>query len=487
MGTLDEDVKLEEFFDALPGFFHSKLVDVPKIDPSSGLHFEFQHALNRFLRRALVSDSVVESVKIRRFEIYTNAALDVIIKPHRVYNCLWPILTSFNQLPRSIETASILERWSTAGEEDIARIARCTVADILRAIQNRDYRWIALAARQFDMSEDDLRDDIALGDDSVLLSVFIHMTRKVIHALPLNADILSPLSKLNIRNTHPELQNDFCVLWNEIVLEARRKGSYSAHVRVLREIRRLYIVLHQGTDAAPTSFDASTDSFDLILYQPSSYPLCNIAPYHTSRSKSQPIPSRSTAPQQAEEANIISGLSSSPDPASPYAPEFPPSSTTTDPVHITSQATAVAVPSIHESIQTVTLDLNRLVSTEISHLSPKSSLSTADLTTNIVCNDSPAPYIPIHELGEVSQTPSRTLVTFPHPDPVTVTVNPSTVPHPPSVSVGRQGEFSDATQPIYCLRPYVVVVSSSRSQHAWARGHNPIIRYTRHHSNLVHG
>jgi hypothetical protein len=444
MGTLDEDVKLEEFFDALPGFFHSKLVDVPKIDPSSGLHFEFQHALNRFLRRALVSDSVVESVKIRRFDIYTKAT-NVITKPHRVYDCLRNILAShFDQLPQSIETASILARWGTAEETDIARIAQCRVADILGAIQNRDYRWIALATKQFDVLEDVLRNNIARGDDSVLLFIFIHMTRQVIDTRPSNVEILSPLSKFNIRNTHPELQTNFCVLWNEIVLEAMKKGPCDWHVRVLREIRRLYIALHEGTDAAPTSFDASTDPFDFILYQPSSYPLCNIAADHTSRLESQPIPSRSTAPQQAEEAQIISGLSSSPDPASPYAQEFPPSSTTTNPVHITSQAMAVTVPSIRESIQMVTLDLNRPVSTEVSHLSPKSSLSTANLTTNIVRNDSPAP---IHESGEGSQTPSRTLVTFLHPDPVPVTVDPSTVPHPASVSV-EQGEFSDATQPI---------------------------------------
>ena len=48
-------------------------------------------------------------------------------------------------------------------------------------------------------------------------------------------------------------------------------------VEILKEIRHHYIALHQGTDAAPTAFSRSTDSFDRILCNPTSYPLCDIA------------------------------------------------------------------------------------------------------------------------------------------------------------------------------------------------------------------
>jgi hypothetical protein len=51
--------------------------------------------------------------------------------------------------------------------------------------------------------------------------------------------------------------------------------------------------------------------------------------------------------------------------------------------------------------------------------------------------------IPINETGESSQTPSVTLLTHSHPDPSPVTVTPSTIPHPPSVSVEQQGDSSD--------------------------------------------
>ncbi|KAI9447281.1 hypothetical protein BJY52DRAFT_360270 [Lactarius psammicola] len=45
----------------------------------------------------------------------------------------------------------------------------------------------------------------------------------------------------------------------------------------LRPIRNVYISLHQDTDSAPTQFSASTGNWDHILWEPSSYPVCNVA------------------------------------------------------------------------------------------------------------------------------------------------------------------------------------------------------------------
>ncbi|KAF8471367.1 hypothetical protein DFH94DRAFT_674368 [Russula ochroleuca] len=99
-------------------------------------------------------------------------------------------------------------------------------------------------------------------------------------------------------------------------------------------MRHLYIALHQGTDAAPTAFSASTDSLDSILRQPSSYPLCDIVSHRPGSTTHFPVsnshdvplltqPGDSTnaspylpshggttvpqGPQRAEQANIIVG------------------------------------------------------------------------------------------------------------------------------------------------------------------------------------
>jgi hypothetical protein len=78
-------------------------------------------------------------------------------------------------------------------------------------------------------------------------------------------------------------------------------------------------------------------------------------------------------------------------------------------------------------------------------------LSIANPSTKICHIDEPTPDIPINEIGETSQTPATIVLTgtFPQdPDPVPVTVTPSIVAYPPSVSVGQQGESSDTPESI---------------------------------------
>ncbi|KAH9054592.1 hypothetical protein EDB83DRAFT_2392684 [Lactarius deliciosus] len=46
--------------------------------------------------------------------------------------------------------------------------------------------------------------------------------------------------------------------------------------KILGPIRDVYLALHQDTDAAPTRFSTSTSLLDDILFDPTSYPLCDI-------------------------------------------------------------------------------------------------------------------------------------------------------------------------------------------------------------------
>ena len=67
------------------------------------------------------------------------------------------------------------------------------------------------------------------------------------------------------------------IMWNGDVQygDARRMV-----IRMLSPIRNVYIALHQDTNSAPTQFSASTDDRDYILWEPSSYPVCNVASHH---------------------------------------------------------------------------------------------------------------------------------------------------------------------------------------------------------------
>jgi len=470
IGALGNDETLERLFEAIPGFFSSPLVKNLKRPLPRAVRSKFVDSFRGFLSRTLTSNSVNKEVKIRRLDICMNGAMAICepVDMEVIVSDLFDL--PLDQVPLSNRTAEILTRWCTSNERHFSSDFQQTVAKIFLFVRERDDRWIALAKDQFGMPENVLRDNIAHGDNSVLLAILIHKTRRAIRTASSGWQILKSLSKFDIRNTVPRLQNKFCALWNEVVLESRSRGWASKPVKVLRAIRHLYIALHEGTDAAPTAFDASTEDWT-ILCRPSSYPFCNIDTHHPSGQEIQPILGGSAAPQQTEESNITPGLPSS-------AHHAPPAQA----LDIAPQVTSDTAHSIHESLQTVTLDRNQLVSTEVPHLSPESLLSTTDPTPNIGHNDEPTPNIPVTQVGEISHIPTATSPGFPHPNPVPVVVTPSTAPHPPSVSVEQRGDFSDAPQPISSnLEPYSV--SSSRSQHA--AGFNRATCSIRHHSSLV--
>jgi hypothetical protein len=260
--------ELEEFFDAIPGFFNSKLVKVPKIGTRrqhTVLYLELRNALSGFLCRTLSSDSS-ESTKKRRLDIYLDA-MNAIYLPYYVDGAVAAMIAEgFSQLPQSIEMGYTLAQRFTSQNQNIAMAARHGVATILGAIRNRDDVWIALARDQFGLQEQGLQDNIRHGNDSVLLAIFLRMTREVLHTDPWNPEILSSLPKFDIHNTRDELKIELCALWNEIGL----KASHEEHpyIHVLREIRHLYVALLARIPATLAAIDRPPDflpMFDIAI------------------------------------------------------------------------------------------------------------------------------------------------------------------------------------------------------------------------------
>jgi hypothetical protein len=314
--ALGDDDSLEKFFEAIPGLFKSKLVkhlerDLPRTDL-----FTFWDALDGLMGRTLSSNSVTQSVKERR-DIICRDIISMI--PHTNISGLPDNLRShFDQAPVPIWRLQAMARWFTHKDGYVVECARVGVARNLARMQERDDDWIVLAHDVFGLSERVLQDNIDLGRDDALLATLIDVSRRVIRSGELR--LVQALTQFNMRHTLPGLQHDFCTLWNELVQEARNQRlPYTTPVRILREIRHLYIALHQGTDAAPTAFSASTFEFNPILYRPSSYPLCDIAshrpdstahvsvPNSTQPDASPYLPSHggSTVPQQAGQASTI--------------------------------------------------------------------------------------------------------------------------------------------------------------------------------------
>jgi len=271
--NLYEDDALETFFEGIPNFYPSNL-EIFNKDLLAIHRQRFRELLERFLGRTL-SNSIFESVKIRRFTICMNAT-NVVCGPHGVSRILDGILSErLGQVPQSIEMAQTLTSWCTNNDRDIYEPTRCLVANILAGVQERDDQWIALAVDQFGLPGPVLRENITHGDDSVLLSILTHVTRKALLSDSWTARILRPLSNFDIHNTLPGLQHNFCVLWNEIVSDARNETE-SSNVEILDVIRPLFIALHQGTDAILPRTPESISDDDDVLSRPWLYQSCNI-------------------------------------------------------------------------------------------------------------------------------------------------------------------------------------------------------------------
>ena len=353
--TLDEDPALETFFDAIPGFCNSKYC-IPPL--SSRVQTPLRQALDGLLNRTFSSNLVSKSVQASRLITCLNAAhaalgLSAVSEIlDNVFNGHW------DEALQSVEIGHALRVWGHRRDHDLN--VQLIVACVIAHARQRDDRWIMLVKEEFGVPDDLVRDSVAHGD-SVLLFILIHVTRRanLAGSTGWTPGMLSSLSKFDMRNTLPALQHDFCTLWNNISRKARNQVNQrtsstfsSTPVKILRDIRHVYIALHQGTDAVPTAFSASTDRFDPILEQPSSYPMCDIASHHPD-SATHPISISGAdpldvsahqptlgGPRLAEETKIITGLPTPPDPSTTLA--------TTGEIGATSQVPASTFP-VHSS------------------------------------------------------------------------------------------------------------------------------------------
>ncbi|KAH9965662.1 hypothetical protein BGW80DRAFT_747365 [Lactifluus volemus] len=201
-----------------------------------------------------------------------------------------------------LQSVDIWQSLSTSAGQVPGLCSQGIIAGVITSVSERDERWRALANNQLGVSEAVFRNYLANGD-SVLLANFIHFTHPLFrlyledmtYPIALLA-ILRCISKFDIENTLPRLQHDFCALWNEITQEAHDRGSYDISHCILSPIRHLYFALHQGTDVAPTAFDAATYPLNPVLFEPSSYPLCNIPGHHTTGEANHPFTITSDPP-----------------------------------------------------------------------------------------------------------------------------------------------------------------------------------------------
>ena len=289
--TLDEDRTMETFFDAMPGFCDSKLCILPL---SSRVQTELRQVLDGFLNRTFLSNFVSESVRASRLITCLDAA-HTALEFSAVSGILENIVNGNRDeaLP-SVEIGHTLRLWRHRQDHDLT--VQQIIACIIARAQKRDDRWAMLVKEEFGTPDDVLRNSFTHGDN-VLLFILTHISRETIRAGSRTPGILSSLLKFDISKTLPELQHDFCSLWNEIGQAARDQGPSSIPAEILREIRHLYAALHQGTDAA----------------QPLSFPLCDIPSHLPDSTTRVPVADPLTQPGDSPNASLRQSSSPSVD------------------------------------------------------------------------------------------------------------------------------------------------------------------------------
>ena len=483
ISTLDaqgEDGARAKFFEVIPGFFDSKHVVNLESLLLEEFRVKFRPVLNGFLDRNFSSGLVSEPARSTQLLITCLNAAYKALGPDGVSEILFRILNGdWVELLQSVEVAYSLRRWSKSTNDEIAHYVRRIVTRVVAGVRERDDRWISLAKAEFGVPDPVLRDHIGHGD-SALLCLLIHMTRQAFRSGSWTPFILESLAQFDIRNTVPELQHGFCALWNEIVQEAWRDGVDSTALIILREVRHAYIRLHEGTDAAPTTFSARTFHFDPVLAQPLSYRFCNITSHRLDSTPQGPtihhLPISLTRVGLGSSAESTTLHGGSPSPNHSPRPS---------PLELFSGSASIllTIPSkanvIHtEEANTVSrspsyTDLVALVPADHSPLlinaslppspspvdNPRRVLPVADpsvpkgirmageIRTNSAYPEHTTPESCSTDTGERSQASVVASLPSPHPDPGLTPMDPSTgLVRPPSLSVAHQRHVLEASQ-----------------------------------------
>jgi hypothetical protein len=246
--TLDEDRALGEFFDAIPGFCDSNLVQNPL---DEGIRANLQQSLAGFLDRAFSSTLVPQWVRSDRLITCLNAAHSA-LGPGAVAQILHNFFKGHSdEVLQSIRRRHYSSNKGNDNDDLIdPDVRRILAACIIACTQNRGNEWSMLVTDVLDVSEDDVQYYLYHEDgDGVLLAILMHVTREALRTGRLERGVLESLSLFDIRTTRPELQHEFYSLWEKII-EARNERASSVPTQILAAIRHLFTTLYPGTDAA---------------------------------------------------------------------------------------------------------------------------------------------------------------------------------------------------------------------------------------------
>jgi hypothetical protein len=279
-----QDCELEQFLELVPNFYGSRLFGNLSSVFETSTRETIADALIGLMARTLSSGLLCQSTKQRRIMIcnraMTEASLPISRRTlgHILYN-------DWSGLLDSVEFGLLLTkaRYSDPFSE---YYSQCVVSVIIARVRQRDDRWSELATGQLRIPRSTLEYYLAHGD-SILLANCIFISRRTFeaytknHGWPCNvysesgSKTLELISQVSIQQTLPELQDEFCDLWNKLVRCAGSRRSWNISVYTLNPIHKIHCSLHHVSIDAPAAFSTTSVHHSDLLY-PQLYPLCTV-------------------------------------------------------------------------------------------------------------------------------------------------------------------------------------------------------------------
>jgi hypothetical protein len=303
--SLDEDTDFEKFFEGLHRLCDSETGK--SLNLQQGFIIENRRTLSSALigmmNRTLSSNLVPESVKQHRLIICTKVIESTsLFGPWWFLRCV--LLGSWHRFLGCIEFGLFVQKWKDVTHPVTRFYRQCVAVLTISIVRDHDEHWSQLVKGLLDVSKTPLQKYIK-NSDSVLLANAIFIVRRTVQTYSGSVDrhrqdvigassktLETVCKKLDIQHSLPELRHEFCGVWNQLVAAAQ--SSLPPHhefvaTTTLRNIRKLYIALHEYTSTPATSFKTfytTTDDRDPIFDNPQLYPICTFGDHRPS----DPIP-----------------------------------------------------------------------------------------------------------------------------------------------------------------------------------------------------
>ncbi|KAN0137208.1 hypothetical protein V8E53_004918 [Lactarius tabidus] len=243
--SLDEDHELDRFFAGMPGFHNSKVLKEPLHNLDDRQKLKLLEAVIRLLDRTLSSNLLSDKVKRKRADICAKA-IEVVETPDALPKIVRRLVAEDGY--GSVQSAQIVDfvrRWGDR-KGNYSALDQAIFSIIVVRVQQRDNSWFNLAGDHLGVPETVLRSHATHGDN-LSFAILIYVTRQqLVHIhnpswpFKVIANVLEAASKFNVQDTSPELQHEFCALWNQVIREVRKRNDQKISERILKPIHHVF-------------------------------------------------------------------------------------------------------------------------------------------------------------------------------------------------------------------------------------------------------